>query len=236
VLPNHTLQRTGGQWRVAAQSLDPRLVGVLPPPLSVGRCVACVGRHGRQNVLELERIFMAISKSKHIRLTEKLNEQLRFIQRSCEAFDHGAEDEAIRIATSLRIIFHNTKMSVSLVAHLGLGSKKMLSSSRGHGNWQDYLAHQLNLSSPEPIRMLPLLGDQFKELSITDWWSNEPVFVHDTQKYSRQMIVLSAANKDGGAHVDDELEKYYEVLLQVSMPLVSSETWNIMANHRSHKE
>lgn len=155
---------------------------------------------------------MAISQSKHIRLTKKLNEQLRFIQRSCEAFDQGAEDEAIRIATSLRIIFHNTKMSVSLVTHLGLGGKKMLSSSRGHGNWQDYLAHQLNLSSPEPIRMLPLLGDKFKELSIENWWSNEPVFVHDAQKYSRRMIVLSAANKDGGAHVDEELEKYYEVL------------------------
>jgi hypothetical protein len=109
---------------------------------------------------------MAISQSKHIRLTKKLNEQLRFIQRSCEAFDQGAEDEAIRIATSLRIIFHNTKMSVSLVTHLGLGGKKILSSSPGHGNWQDYLVHQRNLSSPEPIRMLPLLGDKFKELSI----------------------------------------------------------------------
>jgi hypothetical protein len=155
---------------------------------------------------------VAISKSKHIRLTEKLNEQLRFIQRSCDAFDQGAEDEAIRIATSLRIIFYNTKRSVSLVAHLGLGGKKMLSSSRGHGNWQDFLAHQLNLSSPEPIRMLPLLGDKFKELSIEDWWSNEPVFVHDAQKYSRHKIVLCAVNQDGGAHVDAELERYYEVL------------------------
>lgn len=155
---------------------------------------------------------MGISKSKYIRLTEKLREQLRFIQRSCEAFDQGAEDEAIRIATSLRIIFHNTRMSVSLVAHLGLGGEKMLSSSRGHGDWRDYLAHQLNLSSPHPIRMLPLLGDRFTELSVEDWWSNEPVFVYDAQRYSRRMIKLSAADKDGGAHVDEELEKYYEFL------------------------
>ena len=60
--------------------------------------------------------------------------------------------------------------------------------------------------------MLPLLGIQFIELSIEDWWRNEPVFVYNSQKFSRQKIVLSAANKDGGAHVDEELEKYYEFL------------------------
>jgi hypothetical protein len=146
------------------------------------------------------------------RLVEKLREQLRFMQRSCAAFDQGAEEEAIRIATSLRVIFHNTPASTSLIAHLGLGGKKMLSSSRGHGNWQDFLAHQLNLSSPEPIRMLPLLGDKFIELSIQDWWGNEPVFVHNAEKYPRRKIVLSAANKDGGAHVDHKLDKYYEIL------------------------
>ena len=147
-----------------------------------------------------------------MRLIAKLQEQLRFIQRSCSAFDQGSEDEAIRLASSLRIIFYDTRNSVSLIKHLGLEYKKMLSSSRGHGNWQDYLAHQIDFSSPQPIKMLPLLGDKFVERSIEDWWSNEPVFIHAFQNYSRRMIVLSAANKDGGAHVDDDLEKYYEVL------------------------
>jgi hypothetical protein len=155
---------------------------------------------------------MSISQFKRARLTKKLLEQLQFIQRSCEAFDKGYEDEAIRIATSLRIIFHNTSASTSLIAHLGFGGKKMLSSSQGHGDWKDYLALQINLSSPEPVRTLPLLGDKFRELSIEDWWRHEPVFIYNTQEYSRRRIVLSAANKDGGAHVDDVLEKYYEYL------------------------
>jgi hypothetical protein len=88
----------------------------------------------------------------------------------------------------------------------------MLSSARGHGNWQDFLAHQIDLTSPQPVRMLPLLSNKFLEVSIEDWWSNESVFVHNAQKYSRRMIVLSASNKDGGAHVDKQLEEYYEVL------------------------
>lgn len=155
---------------------------------------------------------MAISKFKRIRLTEKMREQLRFMQRSCEAFDKGFEDEAIRIATSLRIIFHHTNASTSLIAHLRFGGKKMLSSSRGHGDWKDYLAQQINLSSPQPVRMIPLLGNKFRELSIEDWWRHEPVFIYNTQEYSRRRIILSAANKDGGAHVDEELEKYYEYI------------------------
>jgi hypothetical protein len=156
--------------------------------------------------------FMAISKLKRARLTEKLVEQFRFMQRSCEAFDKGLEDEAIRIATSLRIIFHNTNASTSLTAHLGFGGKRMLSSSPGHGDWKNYLALQIDLTSPQPVKMLPRLGNKFRELSINDWWRHEPVFIYNSQEYSRQRIVLSAANRDGGAHVDEELEKFYEYL------------------------
>jgi hypothetical protein len=123
---------------------------------------------------------MAISKFKRDRLTKKLLEQLQFMQRSCEAFDNGFEDEAIRIEASLRIIFHQTNASTSLIAHLGFSGKKMLTSSRGHGDWRDYLAQQINLTSPQPVRMVPLLGNKFRQLSIEDWWRHEPVFIYNT--------------------------------------------------------
>ena len=146
------------------------------------------------------------------RLTKKLEEQLQFIRRSSEAYDQGAEEEALRIATSLRVVFHQTGASTSLIAHLGFGAKKMLSSSRGHGDWKDYLSHEININSPVPIRMRPILGDKFHELSIDDWWQNETVFVHNGTNHNRRKIILSAANKDGGAHVDADLETYYEFL------------------------
>jgi hypothetical protein len=146
------------------------------------------------------------------RFVEKLNEQLRFIQRSCDAFDAGMEDEALRIATAMRVLLHQTQSSTSLITHLALGVPKMLSSSRGHGDYRDYLAHRINFSSPVPIKMLPLLGEKFREMPLSDWWSKEPVFVHQAERFTRKKIILSAANKDGGAHVDVQLERYYEVL------------------------
>jgi hypothetical protein len=146
------------------------------------------------------------------RFIEKLREQLRFVQRSCAAFDAGLEDEALRIATAMRVVFHQTGSSTSLITHLGLQDSKMLSSARGHGDINDYLSHRIALCSPEPIKMVPILGEQFRELSLSDWWSRETVFVHQNERFTRKSIILSAANKDGGAHVDVHLERYYEVL------------------------
>ena len=64
---------------------------------------------------------------------EALATQLRFIQRSCEVFDQGHWDEAIRIATQLRIILNpgggNKK---SLLQHLGINRQiKLLSTCHG---------------------------------------------------------------------------------------------------------
>jgi hypothetical protein len=150
--------------------------------------------------------------SREARLIAKLKEQLQFIRRSCEAFDGGVESEAIRIATALRVIFHTSKTSTPLVALLGIDGERMLSSSRGWGNWQDYLKLEMNLNSPEPIRCLPLLGSPLKELPIAVWWNKESVFTYHAQNYTRRKIILSAADKDGGAHVDEKLEEYYESL------------------------
>lgn len=147
-----------------------------------------------------------------IRLLQKLQEQIGFLQRSCVAFDAGAEDEALRIATALRVIFHDTNNSTSLMTYLGLEDGRMLSSSRGHGDYRDYLSYRLDPKSSTPVKALPILGDRFRKISLNQWWKHESVFVHNSNKYPRRMVVLSAANKDGGTHVQGELEEYYKFL------------------------
>src|SRR5258706_109344 len=146
------------------------------------------------------------------RATLKLQEQIRFIERSCAIFDAGAHDEALRLATSLRIIFHDKGQSVSLVTQLNQRGENMLSSSRGHGDYKDYLSFRIDISSSEPLITLPLLGTNFREIPLYEWWQHESVFVHKGEAHSRKKIILSAAGKDGGAHVDQALEAYYEIL------------------------
>jgi hypothetical protein len=52
-------------------------------------------------------------------LEKKLKSQLLFLERSAKAFDGGMEDEDVRIAHALRVIFHNTNHSHSIVHQLG---------------------------------------------------------------------------------------------------------------------
>jgi len=63
---------------------------------------------------------------------EALATQLRYIHRSCELFDQGYWDEAIRIGTSLRIILNNGGGNKkSLLQHLGVNRKIKLLSTCG---------------------------------------------------------------------------------------------------------
>jgi len=49
-------------------------------------------------------------------------------------------------------------------------------------------------------------------LTIRDWW-NQIVYISGTARLSRRDLVLSAADKDGGAHVDAKLNADYESLM-----------------------
>jgi hypothetical protein len=153
-----------------------------------------------------------MSAGKHKRFAEKLREHIQFVRLSCEAFDKGSESEAIRIATSLRVIFHQTPQSESLIKHLRFEANKMLSSGKGYGDSRDFLSWVIDLNSPVPVVTKPTLSNQFLEVSIREWWDKETAFLYNTKRYTRKQIVLAAVNQDGGAHVDAKLQRFYEAL------------------------
>lgn len=51
-------------------------------------------------------------------LQEQLDRQIGYLKRSCEMYDQGIEDEAQRIATTLRVLVHDTNNSTSLLTLL----------------------------------------------------------------------------------------------------------------------
>ena len=54
-------------------------------------------------------------------------------------------------------------------------------------------------------------GNITTQLAVSKWW-NQTVFVLGKTRASRNDLVLAAANKDGGAHVDAKLTEEYETL------------------------
>jgi hypothetical protein len=156
-----------------------------------------------------------------------LARQLSFLERSCAAFDAGFHDEAIRIATVVRVLIHQTKNSTSLLKHLNATTINLLSTcepttpntllAKGMGT--------LSYSSEGGWSYFPSLGDgPIKELiPVSKWWDQE-VMVHHPVRLTRRKIVLSAANQDGGAHIDEKLSAEYEALTKAGFAGVVSHT------------
>jgi hypothetical protein len=70
------------------------------------------------------------------RYEKLLGSPIGFLEQSSELYGSGQEDESLRLATLLRVIFHDTNSSTTLLSHLQLKRTQMLSSSSGHGNGQ----------------------------------------------------------------------------------------------------
>jgi hypothetical protein len=156
-----------------------------------------------------------------------LAQQLRFIHRSCNLFDQGYYDEAIRIATHFRTIFHHgSGSSKSLLQHLGAYKNLELlstvtpvseSSLMGGGMGLIKTASDGNTRS---VTFLPNLdqGPFQAAMKYHDWWNQtvwvSPAQTHDEEaiRHTRKSIILTAVNKEGGAHVDAYVHSDYERL------------------------
>ena len=154
-------------------------------------------------------------------LEEKLKEQIYLLQKSAIDFDKGDELEAIRIATHLRILLHDTDNSRSVLKLFNLKSEvKFINTSEQISNslpvgfcairigfeFDDYL----NIIKKTSI-YVPLLSSSyiFGRLDFDKWWNQNIVQDKDERKFTRQNLVLALANKEGGAHVDLKIDEDY---------------------------
>ncbi|MDO3312508.1 hypothetical protein [Mycobacteroides abscessus] len=160
------------------------------------------------------------------RYKKLLGSHIGFVERSAKLYDAGYEDEALRLATSMRVILHDTGNSTSLLTHLELTATSMRATARMRNDVLDYVGFEIDLASPEPITAKPRLDAKLIDMPLIRWWKEEVVLechpsgtapeTGDTSdfsgSYTRRQIVLAVANKDGGAHVDAILPEHYKVL------------------------
>jgi hypothetical protein len=142
-----------------------------------------------------------------------LRDHLDFLQSSADAFDGGKIGEAKRIAVSLRVLFHDTSRSSSLLGQLDLLSGKFLSTAAPYrpGNMTSHIGlAMMTMTEAGADYFAPLDDVPWKRwLSFGDWW-NEIIFVdRERAEMSRKNLVLAVANQDGGAHVDPTLSETY---------------------------
>lgn len=138
-------------------------------------------------------------------LSAHLNRQLIFLRNSANAYDAGHVEEAVRIGTVIRVLLHDTKTSVSLLMHMGVKeSLRLITTAKTVSADQlvniDFAEFMAGMTFGNDLKYDPPPKDSPATV-CTDWWT-QPVFYRNQIFYTRQDVVLSAANKDGGAHVD----------------------------------
>jgi len=149
-------------------------------------------------------------------LNSLLAEQLEFLKLSCASFDNGFTGEIKRLAVSVRVLVHDTNASTSL---LTLTNKKTIGFVDTSDPYDD--ENVLSHSSLVQIHMTPQgakprahLDDDIQPASILfdAWWNGIVLVDSKRNEFSRKDIALYLTNKDGGAHVDREIdEKYHDL-------------------------
>jgi len=162
---------------------------------------------------------MKVKQSKQ-ELLRHLHDHLMFLKSSSESFDNGHVGEAKRLAVTIRVLFHDTKNSKSL-----LGQLKM---KDGTG----YLDTSFNLDIKNTVSHLGLVGTKAtpgnasyyaflsrkvpgqlnKYVFFPKWWNKSVLKDNNKNSFTRRDIILALANTDGGAHVDPKLDSAYAEL------------------------
>lgn len=148
-------------------------------------------------------------------LERHLQEQVTFLERSVHIYDEGNPEEAKRLATTIRVLIHDTSRSKSLLRQLSL-------KSIGFVDGGD-IPLKGNLAPESTLTVLHYReGDAWWEpkylvddrppphlRKIESWWTR-PVIIDDEKAHiSRAQLVLAMVHKDGGGHVDPKLERTY---------------------------
>ena len=152
------------------------------------------------------------------------NEQWSFLRRSADEFDRGDTSEAKRLASTMRLLLHDTKNSHSLVAQIGL--KEALFFDTATDILSANLASTFGLVQVRFVNgradYVPRL-DRMGETGIwmipfEYWWTKPVIFVPGEFQLTRAELVLIMADQDGGAHVDPGVdERYYRLRSEAAL-------------------
>ena len=146
-------------------------------------------------------------------LEADLSEQLQFLASSGRAFDQGDLPESKRIALVIRVLVHDTAMSHSLLAQLGIkDSLAWADSAPVIDNDPNIVGRSPGLTSmglgADGIAFSARHMDSIERsnttryVSFSDWWERPVILDSNDAEFSRKELVLALVNKDGGAHLD----------------------------------
>ncbi len=153
-------------------------------------------------------------------LKQHLKEQLESLEDSACLFDQGKEHEAKRLATSIRVLLHDTSKSASVLQQLGVKNQLTYWSVLFRDHTQPssaYMGIGVEMDGGGRSKYVANLFPPHRRLAFDTWWNDEPLIIQNAERLSRERAVLILANKDGGAHVEPKLDVPDHTLLRTDV-------------------
>lgn len=150
----------------------------------------------------------------HDELRRHLDEHIGFLKTSAKLYDEGQIAEAKRLAATIRTLLHDTRKSKSLLGQLNRKTELFVDSATGRMQMPAVVTSYTGLVGTTlgdgPSEFLPNLHNSPSRLVPFEKWWSAPVIIDSQQReISRERLILAVCNKDGGVHVDPELDEVY---------------------------
>jgi len=151
-----------------------------------------------------------------------LQKQLKLLQKASNEYDYGDIDEAINIASRLRVLLHDKNQNIALLTHLEQKNKLYFISTLEtiEETRNKFLKeHGIVINQDNPPAMIvggerkPPFGSWGikKYLPFDVWWNEKILKINDIE-YSRADIVLITTDKEGGSHIDKKVNQKTKLL------------------------
>lgn len=161
-------------------------------------------------------------------LSASLQQQIGYLEKSARDYDSGDASEGPRMATALRVLFHDTNSSHSLMKQIGLKENlKFVDTSisnttvfvnrpniRMEVEYEDGRTGFVSMGQDGLVDIFMDGTDSYYVASIkhvpersyrlkfNNWWNDEIMDIPVGHRYSRKRLVLAMTNTGGGAHID----------------------------------
>lgn len=140
-------------------------------------------------------------------LLRDLDSQLMFMRFNMDQMAMGNREFYKQLSVNIRVIFHQTKASHSILNQLEIESKIQMISTSSKYNPSNLMPHTglitltplSDFANYSPKRDTSIINF----LNYHQWWDEEIVMSNNGEKlWTRKKLVIEVANKDGGGHID----------------------------------
>ena len=156
---------------------------------------------------------------------EKLEEQRHLLRVAIGGMAEGDLVQALHVATTIRVLVHESAASKPLLKQLDpnylnltIQEKEIRPAAQPTGT-QATVFHcpvSARISFPQG-RVVLLTGmdlPEYAQSMLGSWWGNACMVLPGIGAVTRKELILGLTNKEGGAHVDADISKKYQLLLQ----------------------